>query len=294
MRICPVCRATYQDLTLNFCLEDGSPLHDHSAVAAPTAPSGQVTFGTPEPNVVPYGVPSHPTPGTPVKKKSKTWLWVVGILVALTIGCGGTFGFVALVGVMMGDSEDASTADPKRAPKTDETPFEFSKWETAEDQYASLQVQGDGAVLKTKQTGYYYVLLTGKPLTSSLRTSALTVENRDSKKTSQGYGLVFHSEIPALTSGYAFLIDSVRQQFKVVQHTDSNERAIVEWRDSEAVRSGRQENVLQVEDTGNALKFFINGKKVYEMKDGLKGPVKNVGIYSSDAPIRFSALSTWR
>jgi hypothetical protein len=111
MKRCPSCNRTYTDVSLNFCLEDGTPLvsdagpsFDPHATVRYTEPP---TSGTPPPTEIyrpekpllnqvpemgqPRTSPSHwgPTPyGQPQKKSNAVWWIVGGVLVLGIIGVG--------------------------------------------------------------------------------------------------------------------------------------------------------------------------------------------------------------
>ena len=305
MRVCPVCRTTYQDPTLNFCLEDGTPLQDESiGEAPPTVRSGQVTFGandgqsfgqTPQ---TPHGFAAPSVGYPPAKpKSSKTWLWVIGILLALVVGCGGTFGFLVIVGALMNDEgqeNQNASATPSPKTKTDLQTFAFSKWADGTNEYAELEIKGDTANLKSTSSLYYFAMLADGPISSRDRTVSLTVRNSEGKKSSLGYGLVFHSEAPVLQRGYAFLVDAVRREFRIVKHENKSEKPIVAWRKTSAMKSDSEETVLEVRDLGDRLKYLINGEEVYSMPDDIGSSDNKVGIYANNVLVEFSNLQSWK
>lgn len=104
MKHCPTCNRSFDDETLSFCLEDGTPLIRDSASRA----DSQETLVTPSPSVLPpeisSGLPATqaygqlPGKGTvssspfnaplaqgyrPPTKQRRMWPWIVGILVLL-------------------------------------------------------------------------------------------------------------------------------------------------------------------------------------------------------------------
>src|ERR1041385_6673845 len=108
MKRCPTCNRTYTDPSLNFCLEDGTPLaadvDPNATIRYPAArdtaepppteiyrPQSQVV--TPRPTTSPPPPPPPPpqqwTPpppaGAPPRKKSNAIWWVLGGLAALFI-----------------------------------------------------------------------------------------------------------------------------------------------------------------------------------------------------------------
>jgi uncharacterized protein DUF4440 len=91
MKRCPTCNKTFSDANLSFCIDDGTPLvaiaDDETTVVSPSGGSQANEPAAYKPRdwqTLPYQPPSHtgPTNGT---KKSKTWPWIVGLLVILVI-----------------------------------------------------------------------------------------------------------------------------------------------------------------------------------------------------------------
>lgn len=106
MKRCPTCNRTYTDLSLNFCLEDGTPL----TAAAPGGPDPNATLRYPSPRdtaepppteiyhppppvVAPRPAPPpppppqqwSPTPTQPPRKKSNAIWWILGGFAALVV-----------------------------------------------------------------------------------------------------------------------------------------------------------------------------------------------------------------
>ena len=120
MKRCPTCNRTYTDLSLNFCLEDGTPL----STDAPSGPDPNATLRYPSPRdtaepppteiyhppppvVTPRPAPPppppppqqqwSPTPTQPTRKKSNAIWWILGGFAALVvIGAGFVIMLIAL------------------------------------------------------------------------------------------------------------------------------------------------------------------------------------------------------
>lgn len=119
MKRCPTCNRTYTDLSLNFCLEDGTPL----AADAPGGPDPNATLRYPSPRdtaepppteiyhppppvVTPRPAPPppppppqqwSPSPTQPPRKKSNAIWWILGGFAALVvIGAGLVVMLIAL------------------------------------------------------------------------------------------------------------------------------------------------------------------------------------------------------
>lgn len=106
MKRCPTCNRTYTDLSLNFCLEDGTPLATEGPPVDPNAtiryPSARETaepppteIYRPEPAVVsprpatptppPPPAPPQWPPAPPPRKKSNAIWWILGGLIAVVV-----------------------------------------------------------------------------------------------------------------------------------------------------------------------------------------------------------------
>lgn len=115
MKRCPSCNRTYTDASLNFCLEDGSPL----APDAPPPPDPNATMryavardttepppteiyrpDTPQmtpPSMAPPPPQWSPMPSVAPQKKSNTLWWVLGgLAVVAVLGIGLVLGLIAL------------------------------------------------------------------------------------------------------------------------------------------------------------------------------------------------------
>src|ERR687889_1529679 len=93
MKVCPRCQKTYTDDNLNFCLEDGSVLNQASSAPPPptspindprqTAPANQQPGWNVQQQGQQYAMQQPP------KKSSKAWIWVLLIIGAIILVCGG-------------------------------------------------------------------------------------------------------------------------------------------------------------------------------------------------------------
>src|SRR5436190_23473883 len=86
MKRCPTCQRTYTDASLNFCLEDGTPLLSEAAQAPPPVE----TYHQPAPllnQMDPTVQPRQwsPMPVMPPQRKSNAVWWVLGGIVAVGI-----------------------------------------------------------------------------------------------------------------------------------------------------------------------------------------------------------------
>lgn len=300
MKICPTCRKTYHDDGLNFCLDDGSVL----TLAASDIPPETVMMNQPR-----YTDPSS-NPGAqqgvqssfgnqggysmqPAKKSSKTWIWVVGILAVLVLVCGGGFvGIAVFISQLDTNSNSGPTPSPTRSTSTPTpTPFprnqvqtiDLNQWVKDNSSVGNTSFRNGEFFMSSKQKGYYYVVAAPDSYKTELASSNVTLRNVDDGDSSLGYGIVFHSNPKPLQKGYAFLIDTKRQKYRVVRHEPGKEVDVVNWTSASAVKSGSAENNLEVRDTPDRIELYINGNMVTTLKNtyGFRGGV--VGLYAGDA-----------
>ena len=323
MKICPTCRKSYADDNLNFCLEDGSVLTlaaneppptvmmsqprptDPSSPFSPTNQQIQSSFGT------------QPQYSMQQPKKSKAWLWIVGIVGILLLLCGGGFVGLVLIGMNAdrgqgngnttypGNSNGRTTTSPSpgaspfssttNPPSGDVTPIDVSMFVKEFSAFGTTEMSGDELMMAAKMKGYYYVLVATDDYSTLNSSARLTVRNPDNADTRLGYGLIFHSDPSPLTNGFAFLIDAKKKRYRVVQHSTSTEKAIVPWKNSSAIKDGTQENVLEIRDKGDNIEFYINGEMATTTKDTFTGTTGVPGLYSGDGvKVGFKKMEIWK
>ena len=311
MKICPQCQKTYEDQTLNFCLDDGSVLNEMASsseeppatvmMSEVPATASNKAFGTQAAEQKSWE--TAPRYQSSASSGSKSWLWALGILGAVVVICGGGFFGLLAIGVFVGDDEEppitnTSRTDPKPAgdkqPPTKNTRLrvhshDFSKWDVKGNSSVSAKYE-NGELVLTSQRRYYYVLLT-KGYKTQNATVKLTLRNTSGSATTLGYGLIFHSDSQVLTSDYAFLIRSDTQKYRVVRHNNKREIVVINWTKSSAIKKGTQANDLEVRSDGKDTSFYINGEYI-RSEANLSGNANSVaGIYtSSNVPIGFSFM----
>lgn len=298
MKICPRCQKTYTDENLNFCLEDGTVLTQAAGPPPETVLMNQPRLtdpNKPHPSqpTVQSGWTSPPPPyAMQPQKSSKTWLWVVGILGALVLLCGGSFVGLALIGYFTKDANanrtvfvDNTRKTPTPTPdtRTDIQKIDLSEWVRDFSVYGTTEYTGSDFVMASKQKGYYYVLVAPAEYSTEAANTRVSVRNIDDADSSLGYGLIFHSNPAPLTQDYAFLIDTKKKKYRVVRHEPQKETSVVTWTNSPAIKEGSAENILEVRDKSDKVELWINGQMVNSIKNthGYKGGV--AGLYSGDA-----------
>lgn len=291
MKSCPTCNQTYADDTLNFCLSCGtvlsSAMGNQPTVAIPTPPQ------TTEPGFPATGPDRFVPP-----KKSRAWIWVLGIFGALIlIGIIGIVGIAGLIAIYSDNSDQpvANNSSTDKGPtRTNILKDNFSKWPVSNNEYIVSEYKDAEFYITTKRTEYYYVFqsISADGFTTYNASTKVTVRNVLGKTCKYGYGLIIHGDAnDVLARDYGFLIDSVTQMYKVVSHATKKETDVVKWAKLSAIRPGSQTNELQVIDEDGKMSFYVNGQMATTVRDtsGFKSGV--AGIYASSAiPIAFSNL----
>jgi len=295
MKVCPSCRKTYSDDGLNFCLEDGSVLTLVANDLPETVMINQPRYTDPNPRGMQdiktsYGDQSNFT--MQPKKASKTWVWVLLILGAVLLACGG--GFAAfLVYVASLDPGNNGNTTPTPPPRTSPTATPFPRnevktanlpdWVQENSDFGNTSYSGGELIMSSKRKGFYYVVAATSDFKTEGASTSVTLRSLDDERTTLGYGLVFHSDPKPLQKGYAFLIDSKLQRYRIVRHEPGKEFAVVPWTNSTAIRSGSAENKLEVRDLPDRIEIYANDEMLTSIKNthGFAGGV--VGLYTGDA-----------
>jgi hypothetical protein len=242
----------------------------------------------------------------PPAKSSKTWIWVVLILGVVVLLCGGGgLGALFYIGsqantntssnINVANSKPSSSptfgdknppANSTTAPtstRTSSQKVDLSEWVRPNSLYGDTEYTGGELMLASKQKRFYYVLAATEEFKTENADTSVTLRNVDSADSSLGYGLVFHSNTTPLQQGYAFLIDTKKKKYHVVNHVPSDEKNVVSWTKSDAIRDGSQENTLEVRDISkDKIELYINGTMVTSIKNVYGYPGGVVGLYSGD------------
>ena len=302
MKICPRCQKTYTDDNLNFCLEDGNVLEPGNPIAdletvrinqtRMTQPPAQATTGAQWGAAQPYT--AQP------KKSSKAWVWVLLILGGVALLCGGgLLGLLAYIGSKPGvaNSNPAGVRANQNTAKRSPTPG--SDTATASDRddvteidleifvrefslYGTTAINGGELIMASKKKGFYYVLVAPEEYQTEKADTRVTLRNIDDASGSLGYGLIFHSNPIPLQQGYAFLIDTKKKKYRVVNHSPSKESPVITWTNATAIRGGSEENTLEVRDLDDKIDLYINGTMVNSIRNVYGYPKGVAGLYAGD------------
>ena len=311
MRICPKCGKTYDDESLNFCLDDGSVLNQTGSrsnlpetvlISQPRPTAVNQQFGNQTENQN-WAVPSRVN--STAKTNSKTWLWVVGILGVVVLVCGGGFAGLLVLGSMSEDEpkwnsnfaiNSANSATPSANTNSDKnrtnvTKVDLSPWVQKNSKFGITEFRANEFFVSAIKSNFYYVLVASSKYRSANATTKITTRNVESANYSLGYGLIINSNPSPLIKDFAFLINSFDSKYRIVSHTPGKEQTIVNWKNSSSIKSGGQENVLEVQDEDGQFKFFINGDLIETVssKDSYQNGVPGVYV-GGTSPIAFSNL----
>jgi hypothetical protein len=318
MKFCPKCNQTYTDATLNFCLNDGSQLTEMNNQQAPPTvfmPQARQTSEQANQNNQsvqtvwqPAKVPNINTPKP--QKKSRVWLWVLGIFgVFVVFGAIGFVGLLVFIGANIEDTENKNKnsgnekkivdkKDDKR--QTNENKLnketqkdDFAGWNYDDPTLGTAEYNDGKLIMNGGSSGYFFVLTTpDKDFVTYNAKTKISVINADNISTKFGYGIIINSEpIKPLTKDYAFIIDSNKQRYRIVKHNNLKETIIVDWKKTTAIYSGSAENILEIDHSDNEMSFSINGEFLTTVKDDQQIEKGIVGLYVSDTkPVTFSNL----
>lgn len=316
MKICPKCGKTYDDPSLNFCLDDGSILNQRDGGGNATPQTVLMNQSPTSDYNQPFGGPAAPqNQYVPVqnaaKKGSKTWLWVVGILGLIVVLCGGGFGGLLILGSLSDNTNNDpksnsnfgkntivsnSTKNNSSSPNNSDSQSDFiqvdlSNWVQKDSKYGITEYRGNEFFASAIKEDFYYVLVASAGNKSANATTKITVRDAESGNNKLGYGLIVNSSSIPLIRDYAFLINAKTGKYRVVSHTPGKEKTVVNWKSSSSIKSGSAENVLEVKDENGQLKFFINGDLVETVsgKDGYTDGVPGVYV-GGTSPVAFSNL----
>ena len=123
MKHCPQCRETYADESLNYCLNDGTPL---SLGVGPDPRTEILSADSPDRPTIPiipqqtYDVPQNAAyaPAQAQGKGTRAWIWVLGILGLVVLLCGGGFAGLIYLGSQSRTANVASFSTPAKGSPT--------------------------------------------------------------------------------------------------------------------------------------------------------------------------------
>ena len=233
MKRCPTCNRTYTDLSLNFCLEDGTPLTTPGPAPDPNAtiryPDPRDTSEPPPTEIYRPAPPVSPRPTTPTppppqqwrpmpqpapQKKSNAVWWILGGLAAVVvIGIGLVVMLIALasLGANSNNSNLSTNRNENRnsnviantnTNNSNTTPpaslsddFSDQKWGTGVSQFGRIWYDGGEYHMVSKEKTF--VVMYAPPsndYNTENATVSVTARSVDGSVPSAGFGLMVHCE----------------------------------------------------------------------------------------------------
>lgn len=146
MKRCPKCRRTYEDETLRFCLEDGSPLFDARDSEAPATEilpaRGTPTLKSTGPTVPSYQAAVEPR-AEPAGRNSNPVMTVAVIAIVVLL-----FALVAIAGIFVFRQSRQMGPEAAHSATPAQSPTAASRRETADPNETVTSSQAGGAPLK--------------------------------------------------------------------------------------------------------------------------------------------------
>jgi hypothetical protein len=331
MKRCPTCNRTYADLSLNFCLDDGTPL---TSDAAPTTdlnatirypppretsepppteiyrPAPQTA--PPQPTAPPPTPPPQwsPTPPAPPRKKSNAIWWILGGFAAfVVIGVGLIVMIIALASMGSGSNTNignSNTRDPNRnanisanantnantnananvaPPSSLADDFSQQKWGTGTSQYGRIWYADEKYHMTSKEGTFVVMYAPSNEYSTENATVSVTARSVTGSVPSAGFGLMVHclQTRAGQLEDYGLLIfPSDEPEYEVIMHKAGVQSSLVKRTKSDAIKTGSEENKLEVRIRGSMMLFYANGKILTTVQDRENFRRGRVGFYTSD------------
>ncbi|HKZ78645.1 MAG TPA: hypothetical protein VJ124_10110 [Pyrinomonadaceae bacterium] len=234
MKRCPSCNRTYSDVSLNFCLEDGSPLINDAA--PPSDPHATLRYtpvretseapatevygpATPVLNRVPELARPRQRPlvSQPPPKKSNAIWWILGSVAVISIiGIGLVIMIIAIASISSNSNENAeansnsnlrvttrTNSNNSGRPNTDVKStlpssviddFSEQTWGTGNYQFGGTWYINDEYHMQSKEKTYMVMYGPSNDYSTENATIRVTTRNVEGNPTSSGYGLIVHGD----------------------------------------------------------------------------------------------------
>jgi hypothetical protein len=330
MKRCPTCNRTYTDLSLNFCLEDGTPL---TVAPDPNAtiryPAGRDTSEPPPTEIYrpqpppPVSTPRQtapppppppsqpqwtPPPAAVPRKKSNAALWVLGGLAALlVIGGGLVVMLIALASLSNSNSNvtNTNTRNENRnsnlntntnvsnsnlntntaLPTSLTDDFSEPKWGIGNSTYGRIWYDDDEYHMSSRERTFVVMYAPSDTYNTENATVKVKARSVDGKVPSAGFGLMVHcaqSKTKQLEDYALLIFPSDEPEYEIIKHKNGVQSSVVTRTKSNAIRSGDDENLLEIRVRGTELSFYVNGQYLTRITDTENYRRGRAGLYTSD------------
>ena len=232
MKRCPSCNRSYTDLSLNFCLEDGTPLvADAPPASDPNAtmryPSARETSEPPPTEIyrpdtpLVNQVPAQPRQWTPTPsaippKKSNAIWWILGGVAALgVIGIGLIIMVIALASMSSTSNVNSNAnvngrvanrntntevnanvsdrnANTSNLPATFKDDFSEPKWGVGDSKFGRIWYADDEYHMSSKEKTFVVMYAPSDNYNTEDATVKVTARSVDGSVPSAGFGLMVH------------------------------------------------------------------------------------------------------
>ena len=334
MKRCPTCQRTYTDASLNFCLEDGTPLLSDAVPSPSPVEIRQPVEIRHQPGpllnqVDPTAQPRQWSPVPPMapQRKSNAVWWVLGGIVVAGIVVVGAMVMILALASMGSNSNTSSNgnenlrnansrtvnrnsnantnvANVSNANSTESLPksltddFSEAKWGTGSFSYGDIWYADGEYHMRSKAKTYLVMYAPSSEYGTGDATVRVTARSVDGTPALTGYGLIVHGEKSktGALEDYALLIYTGSDpQYEIIKHKAGEQTTVVPWTKSSVIRSGTNSNQLEVRATGTELTFYVNGQYVDRITDTENFKRGVAGLYTSDtAEVAFDDLEIER
>jgi hypothetical protein len=234
MKRCPSCNRTYTDTSLNFCLEDGTPLVDAAGDPDPNA-----TIRYPEPintNAPPAEIYRQQTPllnqeeasaqprqmaplpqKQPHKKSNAVW-WILGgmaVLAIIVVGAAIMILALASMGSNANENTNTNTRNSNsrvvnrnsnantnvsnsnlnaNLPSMVKDDFSTAKWGTGNFTFGDIWYENDEYHMRSKEKTYLVMYAPSDEFKTQDATTRVTARSVSGTPATTGFGLIVHGE----------------------------------------------------------------------------------------------------
>ncbi len=316
MKRCPACNRTYTDPSLNFCLEDGTPLlPDVQTDLDPNATirySTRDTYTPPGVNQVPMlnQVPERAQPqqwtrppmAPPPRKSSAVWWILGGIAVIGVIGIGAIIMIIALASISNSNSNSNNSNlranrntntnntnslnanSDANLPSATEDDFSQESWGHGNFSFGDIWYQDGEYHMRSKERMYLVMYAPTNSYNTVNATVRVTARSVDGTPSAAGFGLIVHGEKSKTgqLEDYALLIyPGDEAKYSIIKHKAGAQSDVVPWTESSVIRAGTNPNQLEARVKGTEITFYINGQYVDRIVDSENFRRGVAGLYAS-------------
>jgi hypothetical protein len=232
MKRCPTCNRTYADLSLNFCLDDGTPLTSDAGTApdlnatirypsprdTSEPPPTEIYRPTPPPPVSPPPPPQQqwtPAPAVPQKRSNAIWWILGGFAAVLVIGVGLVVMLIALASLSSNTNSNVANTNTRGTNRNANVntnakanvantntnvarvgpmvdDFSQQKWGTGTSQYGRIWYTNGEYHMVSKERTFVSIYAPSNDYTTEDATVKVTARSVDGGVPSAGFGLIVH------------------------------------------------------------------------------------------------------